>query len=443
MKIKSLLLGSVAAAGLSTGAFAADLNVLTSLDVCDALGISGLTISSDTNCLQVTGEVKWKLEYGNYDAAMFSANSGHDAYDIEAANWAGTVDQNMDWLSEVDAYLKFVGTADSDFGPASATIKFDYDNDYTVVNEDVTKVGTNRLRMEEAYVSVGDSTVIMAGQKGSIFRKGDDAPLDYLGTFNSEGVDPGVDTPFTDWVDSNPSAALQVVSDLGNGLSVGAGLENLNGALTTAAAAPFNTTDDGLLTGYLAYAGDGISAHISVAGGGFMDGTIEDWGMHAGFTGEFDQLKVVAAFAADDNDYWNGLASAAYTFDMFTLAVSGEALRVAGVSQWGAAVSGSAEVSDGIAINAAFRWFDEDSDTDDTEVWQAAAALVAAVTETVTVTGELGVFGTNKPAAEQTVPYGSVELAWAPGGSFTSSVKGMVNSVGAYKVTYKAAKSFK
>ena len=49
MKLKSLILGSVAAAGLSTAGFAADLGVLTSLDVCDELGLSGLTFSSDTN----------------------------------------------------------------------------------------------------------------------------------------------------------------------------------------------------------------------------------------------------------------------------------------------------------------------------------------------------------------------------------------------------------
>ena len=70
MKIRSLLLGSVAAAGLSTGAFAADLGVLTSLDVCDALGLSGLTISSDTNCLQITGEVKYKFTWGDFGDAV-------------------------------------------------------------------------------------------------------------------------------------------------------------------------------------------------------------------------------------------------------------------------------------------------------------------------------------------------------------------------------------
>ena len=69
MNIRNLLLGSVAAAGLSTGAYAADLGVLTSLDVCDALGLSGLTISSDTNCLQITGEVKYNCLLYTSDAA--------------------------------------------------------------------------------------------------------------------------------------------------------------------------------------------------------------------------------------------------------------------------------------------------------------------------------------------------------------------------------------
>ena len=47
MKIRSLLLGSAALAGLTTVGYAADLGVVTSLDVCDELGLSGLTISSD------------------------------------------------------------------------------------------------------------------------------------------------------------------------------------------------------------------------------------------------------------------------------------------------------------------------------------------------------------------------------------------------------------
>lgn len=438
MKLKSLLLGSVAAAGLSTGAYAADLSVLTSLDVCDALGISGLTISSDTNCLQITGEVSSEFEWGDYEGVAISIGTMAGNFDVMDNN--GVAPTELDWESNIDAYLKFVGTADSDFGPASATIKFDYDHDYEVVNEVVNAANTSEtLRIEEAFASIGDSTVIMIGQKGSIFKNGDDEPLTVWKPFNSSEVDNGVETPTTDLLDGGPTHVIQIVSDLGNGVSVGAGLENLNGQLTTP-----GTAEDGVFVGYVAYAGDGISAHVSVIGGGFADGFIEDWGVHAGFTGTFDNFTLVGAFAADDDGRWNALASASAMFDIFTLAAAVEATSAnpaANGDQWGFAASGSAMVTDGVTLNLGFRWFDQDVTVGNTETWHIAGSLVAAVTETVTITGELGLYSSNLPATPD-VTYGSAELAWAPGGDFTSSVKGEVNSAGAYKFTVKGKKTF-
>src|SRR5690606_27153853 len=94
---------------------------------------------------------------------------------------------------------------------------------------------------------------------------------------------------------------IQIVSDLGNGVSVGLGLENLND----------NTVEEaGTLVGVVSYAGDGIAAHVTVATGGILDGVVENWGIHAGFAGSFDIVKVVAAIAADDTGYYNALASA-------------------------------------------------------------------------------------------------------------------------------------
>lgn len=62
MKIKYLLLGSVAAAGLSTSAYAADLGVvLTSMDLCDSLGVTGLAISADNNCAEMDQGVSYQL----------------------------------------------------------------------------------------------------------------------------------------------------------------------------------------------------------------------------------------------------------------------------------------------------------------------------------------------------------------------------------------------
>lgn len=470
MKIKSLLLGSVAAAGLSTGAFAADLNVLTSLDVCDSLGITGLTISSDTNCLAISGHVDYKASWGDfnqapYGAAVFLAG----AYSPRTGNGGTT---GNDWYSSVDAWLKFVGTADSDFGPASATLKFDYDNDSSVTNElggtpgsavgnDIySNSGANAtLRIEEAFVSVGDSTVLMAGQKGSISNMGDDVDLGWMKLYNSErvnGPDPdvsggghtsaGVETAFLDQADAGPSHVIQIVTDLGNGFSAGLGIENINGINTNAAVyGGASTADDGTLVGTIAYAGDTVTAHGTIVAGGFMDGVIEVVGFHGGVTASIDMFNFVAALALDSNGEWNALGSASATFDIFTIAASVEGTSgptnlPGNGDQWGFAASASAAVTDSVTINLGGRWMDQDVTLANTELLQIAASLVFAATESITLTGEIGFHSTTMPQPD--IFYGSAEVAWAPGGGFTTSLKGEVNNQGGYAVTYNAAKSF-
>jgi hypothetical protein len=69
------------------------------------------------------------------------------------------------------------------------------------------------------------------------------------------------------------------------------------------------------------------------------------------------------------------------------------------------------------------------------------------VTETIKATAEVGVYGRTErtiatTAAAYSDVYGKAELAWAPGGGFTSSLGATVQQNGAYKVTFKAAKSF-
>lgn len=428
MNIRNLLLGSLAVAGLSTtGAYAADLGVLTSLDVCDSLGLSGLTISSDTNCLQITGEVKYKFTWGDYRSP-----------DVDTETLAGTVDfiggnDTNDWQSRFDAWIKFVATADSDFGPAKAVLKLKEVDHYRVDDEvpvgaaptlGVGSSDTGGVVLDEAYVSIGDSTVIMAGKKGSIMNKGDDEPLTWLNLYNAQNVDNGVSWgPVVDLPDGGH--VIQVTSDLGNGLSVSAGLEGLNA----------DQSDDGkggTAVGVIAYKGDGLSAHATFAAGGVLDGEVEDWGVHAGFAGTFDNFKVVlaGAFGSDDSgvDYWNVLASASATFDMFTLAAAVEAASRDGVGdEWGAAGSVGFEVSEGVTLNLGGRYYEEASGD---ESYQVAAGVTAAVTETITITGEVGY-------AEDDwddVFYGSAKLAWAPGGGYTSSVKGTVTSLDGYKI---------
>jgi hypothetical protein len=420
MKVRNLLLGSLAVAGLATtGAYAADLGVLTSLDVCDSLGLSGLTISSDTNCLQITGEVKYKFTWGDYnldsDVDVETSGGGVD--------WDAGNDTN-DWESRFDAWIKFVATADSDFGPAKAVLKLKEVDQSVVTDEGVATAGgsdSNGVFLDEAYVSIGDSTVIMAGKKGSILNKGDDEPLNWLGLFNSQAVDTGVGFG-PDVALDDGGHVIQVTSDLGNGFSVSGGLEALEA--------------QGSAIGVLAYKGDGISAHGSFIADGILDGDINDWGVHAGFAGTFDTFKVVlaGAFGQEDggDDYWNVLGSASATFDMFTIAGSAEATSE---DEYGLGASMSAAVSDGITLNVGARYFKESGGDD---AYQVAASVVAEVTETITLTGEAGFVDDNW----DDLFYGSAKLAWAPGGDFTSSIKGTVNSEDAYKIETEFKKTF-
>ncbi len=455
MKLKSLILGSVAAAGLSTAGFAADLGVLTSLDVCDSLGISGLTISSSDNCLAISGKVIYEFNWGdfagNWDGGVPFINSAAGARNVMDND--GLAPANNDWNSKVETWLKFVGTASSDFGPASATIKIKnvshqvYQNEAPVAPGKTAPWGaavagaggdeTFGWIMDEAFVQVGDTTTLMAGKKGTIANRDDDEPFNWLGLFNSDAVDkgvlgapaPGVAFP------ALGGHVIQVVSNLGNGVTIKGGLEKLE------------TT--GTAVGVLEYAGSGITAHLTLAAADVLTGTVGNWGAHAGFTGTFDQFKIRGAGAwtstAAGVTYYNVLASGEAKFDMFTIALSGEATGGSvAPTQVGFGGSVGATVTEGVKINLGGRWFDENTAVNDTEGYQIAAQLVAAVTESVELTGEVGVYGTNKPAAvEATDFYAKASVGWKPGGQFESSLGAEIHQNGAYKVTFKASKEFK
>jgi hypothetical protein len=432
MKIRSLLLGSAALAGLSTAGYAADLGVVTSLDVCDELGLSGLTISSDDNCLVITGNVSFEYDWGDYTPgriyADFASTDNNNNYNV--LDPTSPLDSNK---GDVDAWLKFVGNADSDFGPATATIK--------LISENQTGTSDWTVGIDEAWVGIGDTTMLMAGYKSSIFNKGDDAPLNYLGLFNSNAVNSGVSW-HTDAA-ATGGDVIQVVSNLGNGLQIGGGLENLGSTFGT-----------GTAVGVLSYAGDGISAHVSAAVGadkGFALGHI-GWKVHAGFTGTWDPVTVVGAVATDSTGYWNALGSVAATFDIFKLAASGEAAS----DGYGVGGSVTATVTDGVTLNLGGKWWHHTqymgpfATANDAvaayDIWRVEAAVSAAVTETVTLTGAAGYESSNATGGTLNGTsdfYGSVGVAWAPGGGFTSSSTLTANSLGGYKAVFKAAKSIK
>jgi hypothetical protein len=474
MKLKSLILGSVAAAGLSTAGYAADLGVLTSLDVCDSLGISGLTLSSTDNCLAITGNVSYEFSWGDYnDAPLFAVAPRAGVFNILDNTVGVPATADNDWNSKVEAWIQFVGSSSTDFGRASATIKLKSVSQTTATNEvlaiggDATNGGAaggnGIVILDEAFVQVGDTTTIMAGKKSSIANFGDDEPLNFLALFNSEKVDKGVmfakDGPRTG------GHVIQVVSAVADGVTVKAGLENLDGRDSPAFAGYYDgytgAQAAGTLVGVVEYAGNGIKAHVTGLAGGVLDGVVDNWAAHAGIQGSFDMISVLAAGAVSGNGYgdtyWNVLGSAKATFDIFEIALSGEAnggYNGGGIggavgavpNQYGAGGSVGVAVTEGVKINLGGRWFDSNADVANTEGYQVAAQIVAAVTETITVTGEVGVYGNNTtpvPAIGATDFYGAAQLEWKPGGGFTSSLRGEGHQTGAYKVTFKAAKEFK
>jgi len=485
MKLKSLILGSVAAAGLSTAGFAADLGVLTSLDVCDELGLSGLTISSDTNCLQISGEVKYDFSWGDYRNPGYGIGVTSILGAVNVDRGGATAGVRADWESRVQSWLKFVGTAGSDFGPASAVIKLKSDDRSRAIDGVVSNAAaTNAVTIDEAYVQVGDSTVLTAGKRGSIFNKGDDEPFNFTGLFISSRADAGViaDENADTLAPKRGGHVIQLWSNIGEGLIAKIGLENLNSdGATDLGANPLivgggpavtGQQKAGTLVGVLDYSGSGITAHISGAVGGLLDGVStngDTYLVHSGVTATFDQFKVRGALAigggydaalAANYSYWNGLVSAEAKFDMFKLAVSGEALGgtqsngVALDTDYGFGASVGATVAEGIDINLGGRYFN-DGTAGVGDGYQVAVQLVAALTESIKLTGEVGVYGHGEdtvafnrgngailnPATSDF--YGKAELAWTPvGGGFSSAVGATVQQNGAYKVTFKASKSF-
>lgn len=265
MKLKSLLLGSVAAAGVTGGAYAADLGVvLPAASICSIYGISGLTIDGDANCLQITGSV-------TYTAGVMNAGAG------------------VAYTSSVETELGFTATGDSSFGRTVAAIVLAYDESAT---HTITTAGgitgtftSNGVSVSEAYVAIGDATQIIAGKTGSIWDTG------------SWDVDPSVT--------NTGGHVIQLLADLGNGLDVGIGLEALE------------DTTGGSIVGRIGYSGNGLTASLNAALG--FDG---DYDVHAGLVYSYDMVTFGLAATYDSTTAYDFRGYVELAVDMFTLKLS-------------------------------------------------------------------------------------------------------------------------
>jgi hypothetical protein len=407
MKIKSLFLGSAAAVALSSGAMAAD-PIGVALDTCSLLNITGLTVSSESNCLKFSGEVEYEFVYDlSYDG--------------------GPNDNNEDSSSVIDWEVTLEATADSDFGPAKAII---------TLGDEVTYNGLDQVDVEEAYVSIGDQTVITAGLTGSIANEDDDESFGY---FEATFVDID-DRAFPGGQYNIGGHVIQVSHDLGNGVSISVGLEHLEGA---------NFGNDfGTLVGVISADQDWGTAHFTVVADDVLrdnDG-VSPWIVHTGATfNATDDLKLRLAGWFEDNgtsNIWSVLGASEYSMDMFTLAVAAGA-ESSGMDSWWVEVSGKAEVTEGITLTAAYLYDSVDNSVSNTYDQTFAAQIEADVSDNLTATAGVEHFvDTNLGVATDTTTL-SAELAWAPGGDYEASIGLDANLDGSdTKLTSTFSKSF-
>lgn len=401
---------SIYAAGALTGLFACgassasanDLGVLTSIDVCSAVGSTGLTISSETNCLTITGEVEYTFVWGDYDTErrVIDDLAYAGSYDVFIG------DGQRDWESTVEFKLKTEARSQSDFGRVRGVITLE-GTDETVIEDLLVDDVTNEVVLDEAYLAIGDKTVLMVGLKDTIVEDGDDTSFTFQEMFNEDeasGVGYNSDATNTDIDDEGH--VIQIVSDLENGFIVGVALEDID--------------DRGTLVGIVQYSSDILDTHLTVLADEVLRGSVNDWAVHAAATADFDDLRVRGAAAFNNDGWWNVLGTADAELDMFTLAVGAEATSE---DEIGMAASVAAEVTKQITLNLGSRAFREaDSDLTIDTVFEAEYEFTEAIT---LIAGGGYIYESDTPVG---ITYGRASLEWNSNDIFEAELTARVHS---------------
>lgn len=398
MKLKSLLLGSAAVLALSTGAQAADPIPATfvSLGVCDAYGISGLTIESDDTCLSISGEVSY--EYSHEELG---------------APGSYTITSDVDWS------IAFEATSQTDAGAAIAFLELEGQSlaaGYPLAG------AADTIGFDQAYVQFGDTTVLSAGKKDSIF----DTEIldDTYGSDAHEIFDWGIDNSNGA---GNPGATLNTVALDGHVIQI----ESLVADGFTVLVALEDLDDDGTAGLGVQYDNAGVSAEVGVLLGGLY-GPTDPVNFYAKVGAEFDAVAVRAGVLFDDAGYWVASLGATATLDMFTLKADS---WFEDNGDWGVAGEGSFGATDTIDVYLGAGY----QDLVGTESFTVYGGVEADVTETIAATAELG-YVDETPGGDYI--YGAAGLTYAPGGGFETSLNVFADTDDHYKLTFEASKEF-
>lgn len=387
MKLKSLLLGSAAVLALSTGAQAADPIVeFVSLGVCDAYGITGLTIESDDTCLSISGEVSY--EYTHEDLG---------AYEV---------------LSNVDWELAFEATTQTDAGAAVAFLSL-VDEDADDITGFVNSPTVDPV-IDQAYVQFGDTTVLSAGLKDKIL---DTEVLDRTYGGDEHG-DFDWDFDENDLVNTvnQGGHVITIESLVAEGFTVIAGLEDLDG--------------DGTALLAVQYANAGISAEVAVLMGDLY-GPTDPVNFYAAISAEFDSFEARGGVIFDDTGYWIASLGASATFDMFSLDAD---TFFEDNGDWGIAGEGSFDATDTVAVYIGAGY----QELAAIDVFTVYGGVDVDVTETISANAEIGY--TDFGGADYI--YGAAGVTYAPGGGFETGLSVWADTDDHYKLTFEASKEF-
>ncbi|MBJ7576758.1 hypothetical protein JHC09_02545 [Devosia sp. MC532] len=424
------------------------LGVLQELNTCDYLGVPGMTLASDTHCLQLRGGVSYELELGQFRDEVVIARTSHDTK-LPVGLYG------VDWNTKVKTWLKLVDVSETDFGPSRAVIQIGTEEEqkfwgsavgYTTDGPMASSRGSNELKIDEAFVEIGDATKLMIGKKGSVAIFGNDRPFNYLGLFNTssyEGGGVGIDN------DSEKIGGhvVHATSRLNNQWTISGGIEAIGS----------DTGGTGVAS--IAYNRDGLSGHLT---GLLFDLSSADrsWMLHSGASAYFDGFSLRSAVAYHANakhdgiDRIDAMASAEGRFRSLTFAVSSELIHdgtlfATNFIDYGFGASVGFPLHRYVSGNVGTRAF-IDGRTG-LVTGQVAGQVNAVMTEVFAVGAEAGVYFGSKIAEQKVagafhndvVGYVGAHVNVTPGGGVTGHLKGEFNTEGGYKLTVRAGKEFK
>ncbi|MGF0536663.1 porin [Agrobacterium sp. ES01] len=254
MNIKSLLLGSAAALAAVSGAQAADAIVAAAPEpmeyvrVCDAFGTGYFYIPGTETCLQISGAMRFQVDFGTQDS--------RDANGSSASGWYGD-----DWDMKTLAWVNFSAKSDTELGVLESYITFEMDT---------SNNGGNDIYADSAYIALGG---FQAGWFYSWWDSSIAGETDSLG-----------DT--TEFV----SVAYTYAADA---FTAGISLDELEG----------DTYHDIGVTGYLAVAFGPVSANLL----GSYDNNTEEGAIRGIVKADVGpgSLQVAAVYSTGDNAYWD------------------------------------------------------------------------------------------------------------------------------------------